>query len=87
MIKNWKKFNESNNSVSYEMLSEVIMFRNNSHIGDIPGLNKKIDHFVNDELGEDVDDLCPVYIDEHKQFRTKLEDLINRIKKSFRNNC
>lgn len=81
MIKNWKKFNESNNSVSYEMLSEVIMFRNNSHIDDIPDLNKKIDHFVNDELGEDVDDLCPVYIDEHKQFRTKLEDLINRIKK------
>jgi len=79
MIKNWKNFNESNSLVSYEMLSEVIMFRNNSHIGDFPKLTKRIDHFVN-ELGEDVDDLCPVYIEEHRQFRTKLEDLINRIK-------
>jgi len=81
MIKNWKNFNESNNSVSYEMLSEVIMFRNNSLVDNNPKLSKSIDHFVDAELGEDIYDLCPVYVEEHRQFRTKLESLINRIKK------
>ena len=80
MIKNWKNFNESNNSVSYEMLSEVIMFRNNSLVDNNPKLSKSIDHFVDAELGEDIHDLCPVYVEEHRQFRTKLESLINRIK-------
>jgi len=80
MIKNWKNFNESNNSVSYEMLSEVIMFRNNSLVDNNPKLSKSIDHFVDAELGEDIYDLCPVYVEEHRQFRTKLESLINRIK-------
>jgi len=80
MIKNWKNFNESNSSVSYEMLSEVIMFRNNSLVDNNPKLSKSIDHFVDAELGEDIYDLCPVYVEEHRQFRTKLESLINRIK-------
>lgn len=80
MIKNWKKFNESNNSVSYEMLSEIIMFRNNSYLKDNEDLNRRIDLFIDVKLGGDIDDLCPVYIEEHKQFIAKLEELLDKIK-------
>jgi hypothetical protein len=81
MIKNWEKFNESNNSVSYETLSEVIMFRNNSYMSDNVDLNRRIDHFIDVELGDDIDDLCPVYIEERRQFISRLEGLLDRIKK------
>lgn len=81
MIKNWKKFNESNNSVSYETLSEIIMFRNNSYMYENGELNTRIDHFINDELDENIDDLVPVSPEEHRQFRLKIDELVRKVNK------
>jgi hypothetical protein len=81
MIKNWKKFNESNNSVSYETLSEVIMFRNNSYLNVNKELHKRIDHFVNDDLGESMNDLIPITPEEHRKFRLKIDELIKKVNK------
>jgi hypothetical protein len=82
MIKNWEKFNESNNSVSYETLSEVIMFRNNSYMSENAELHKRIDHFVDGELDEDIEDgLVPISLEEHRQFKLKIDELIRKINK------
>jgi len=81
MIKNWKKFNESNNSVSYETLSEVIMFRNNSYMSENAELHKRIDHFVDGDLDEDIDGLVPISLEEHRQFKLKIDELIRKINK------
>ena len=81
MIKNWKKFNESNNSVSYETLSEIIMFRNNSYMYENVELNTRIDHFINDELDENIDDLLPISPEEHRQFRLKIDELVRKVNK------
>jgi hypothetical protein len=81
MIKNWKKFNESNNSVSYETLSEIIMFRNNSYMYENGELNTRIDHFINDELDESIDDLLPISPEEHRQFRLKIDELVRKVNK------
>ena len=81
MIKNWKKFNESNNSVSYETLSEIIMFRNNSYMYENGELNTRIDHFINDELDENIDDLVPISPEDHRQFRLKIDELVRKVNK------
>ena len=81
MIKNWKKFNESNNSVSYETLSEIIMFRNNSYMYENGELNIRIDHFINDELDENIDDLVPISPEDHRQFRLKIDELVRKVNK------
>ena len=81
MIKNWKKFNESNNSVSYETLSEIIMFRNNSYMCENRELNTRIDHFINDELDENIDDLVPISPEDHRQFRLKIDELVRKVNK------
>ena len=81
MIKNWKKFNESNNSVSYDTLSEIIMFRNNSYMYENGELNTRIDHFINDELDENIDDLVPISPEEHRQFRLKIDELVRKVNK------
>lgn len=81
MIKNWQLFLESKSEVSYETLSEVILFRNNSHqIEQVGDLMRKIDKFISVDLNEDLDDLTPVYTEEHKQFKVRIEEIVKRIK-------
>lgn len=81
MIKDWKLFLESNNEVSYETFSEVIIFRNNSHQTDeVKDLFRKIETFINVDLNEDLDELTPVFTEEHHQFKIKIEEIVRRIK-------
>ncbi len=81
MIKDWKLFLESNNEVSYETFSEVIIFRNSSHQTDeVKDLFRNIETFINVDLNEDLDELTPVCTEEHRQFKIKIEEIVRRIK-------
>ena len=80
MIKNWKKFNESSDLISYETLSEIIMFRNNSHYLKHEKLHRDIDSFIEKDLDEDCDELTPVTTQECRNFREKIESLVPTIK-------
>jgi len=80
MIKNWKKFNESSDLISYETLSEIIMFRNNSLLSSHQNLHRSIDIFIEKDLDEDCDDLTPLTTQEWRNFREKIERLVAIIK-------
>ena len=80
MIKNWKKFNESSDLISYETLSEIIMFRNNSLLSSHQNLHRSIDIFIEKDLDEDCDELTPLTTQEWRNFREKIERLVAIIK-------
>lgn len=80
MIKNWKKFNESSDLISYETLSEIIMFRNNSLLSSHQNLHRSIDSFIEKDLDEDCDELTPLTTQEWRNFREKIERLVAIIK-------
>jgi len=80
MIKNWKIFLESKSDISYETLSEVIMFRNFSKMTGNEEIHRKIENFINTDMDEDINDLVPISTEDHRQFRKKIEELVNVIK-------
>ena len=80
MIKNWKKFNESSDLISYETLSEIIMFRNNSLLSSHQNLHRSIDIFIEKDLDEDCDELTPLTTQQWRNFREKIERLVAIIK-------
>ena len=80
MIINWVKFNESNNSVNYEMLSEVICFRNYSLLDDNEELIREIEYFISLDLNLDIDSLTPITSEEHRVYNLKMQELFNIIK-------
>ena len=60
MIKDWIKFNESNSNITYDTLSEIIMFRNYTRISDFGDIHKKIENFVSMDLHANIDTLTPI---------------------------
>jgi len=76
MIKSFKLFLESNQTVTYEMLSEIIQFRNNSLLSDYKFIHGEVDNLII-ELGGDTDELCPVTTDEYKDFSINVQNLIS----------
>ena len=83
MIKNWIKFNESVDSeVSYETLSEIIFYLNNSLLSVSEKLHRKIDTFIEVDLNGDCDELTPITPEEYRQFHLKIEGFIKIIKEN-----
>jgi hypothetical protein len=75
MIKSFKLFLESKQSITYEMLSEIIQFRNNSLLNSYRTIHNKVDNLI-ELLGEDLDSLCTVTSSDYKKFLVDVENLV-----------